>query len=417
MATQVPAFKGKFGSTEFFLLTMQAGEFVRSMTVPKELEDWEDLSPEEKFQREIDYKRVATHIAPYLAHDEDRFIGAFICEVRQHDEMEFESLVDAGTKFPKGMPNSLMRQFGVLYLSGSEVMIPLDGQHRLAALEFAISGKDEKKNDIKGLTPNAEVAADTCTVILIKHDLEKARKIFNKVNKYAKPTSKADNLITDDSNYIAVITRESIIGDVIPGRLVLSGKGNTLSSKAPEFTTLATVYEINLSVEEAYIGRKPDLTKLPRREDRDLAIQNLTDFWTKFIEITPFEHSLADPSETGDERRQDIRKNSLTCKPIVQRVLANVILELQCGVDDAHKLSIEETVSRINTLDWDPNQSMWQGILLNGDKIIAGITPLKLATRMIAYILGQKLEPLELKKLKDSFSTNNPGREFPDPHY
>jgi len=60
---------------------------------------------------------------------------------------------------------------------------------------------------------------------------------------------------------------------------------------------------------------------------------------------------------------------------------------------------------------------MWQGILLNGDKIIAGITPLKLATRMIAYILGQKLEPLELKKLKDSFSTNNPGREFPDPHY
>ena len=183
MATSLPAFRGSFGTTEFFVLTMQAGEFVRSMTVPKELEDWEDLSPEEKFQREINYKRVATHIAPYLAHDDDRFIGAFICEVRQHDEMEFESLVDAGVKFPKALPNSLMSKFGILYLSGSEIMIPLDGQHRLAALDFAISGKDEKKNDIKGLTPNPAVASDTCTVILIRHNLEKARKIFNKVNK------------------------------------------------------------------------------------------------------------------------------------------------------------------------------------------------------------------------------------------
>ena len=48
-------------------------------------------------------------------------------------------------------------------------MIPLDGQHRLAALGFAISGKDEKKNDIAGLTPKSSVASDTCTVILIRH--------------------------------------------------------------------------------------------------------------------------------------------------------------------------------------------------------------------------------------------------------
>ena len=64
--------------------------------------------------------------------------------IRQHDEMEFESLVDSGIKFPKNLPNSLVNKFGVLYLSG-KVMVPLDGQHRLAALEFAISGKDEKK--------------------------------------------------------------------------------------------------------------------------------------------------------------------------------------------------------------------------------------------------------------------------------
>ena len=414
MAQTIPAFRGSFGTTEFFVLTMQAGEFVRTMTVPKELEEWEDLKPEEKFQREINYKRVAQYIAPYLAHEEDRFLGAFICEVRQHEEMEFESLVDSGTKFPKNFPNSLVSKFGVLYLSGSEVMVPLDGQHRLAALQFAISGKDEKKNDIKGLTPNPQVASDTCTVILIKHDTEKSRKIFNKVNKYAKPTTKADNLITDDSNYLAVITREDIVGNLIPSRVVKSDQGNTLSKTAHEFTTLATVYEINLKVEENMTGRKPDLLKLPRPEDMTVARNTLTDFWTKFIEIQPYQHSLQDPSDTGDERRKDIRNSSVACKPIAQRVLAEVILEFQCGSEDEDKKSIEETVNLLNQIDWNPENDLWQGILMNGDKIIAGASPQRMAVRMICYLLGQKLETIELTKLKESFAANNPNIEFPE---
>ena len=94
--------------------------------------------------KQINYKRVATQIAPRIAHDEERFIGAFIVEVRNDDKIEFESLVDAGVKFPTGLGNA-MNPFGVLHLSGSEIMVPLDGQHRLAALDFAISEKNEKK--------------------------------------------------------------------------------------------------------------------------------------------------------------------------------------------------------------------------------------------------------------------------------
>jgi DNA sulfur modification protein DndB len=417
MTTSLAAFKGSFGSTNFWVLTIKAGEFVRLMTIPKELEEWEDLSPEEKFQREINYKRVASHIAPYLAHDEDRFIGAFIVEVRNHQDMAFESLSDAGVKGPRAVPASLMNQFGILYLSGSEILIPLDGQHRLAALKFAISGRDEKSQDIKGLTPNPKVAEDTCTVILIEHDLEKARKIFNKVNKYAKPTSKADNLITDDTDYLAVISRENIAGDIIPRRLVKSGSANTLSTSSFEFTTLGTIYEINLKVEQAYTGKKPDLTKTVRPEDRALAIDNLSSFWSEFIQVEAYAASLADPSERGDERRIEIRKSSLTCKPIVQRILADVILDMQIGVEDRPKLSHREVVSRINQVDWSPENNLWQGILLSGDKIISGTGPLNFAARVIAYLLGQPLEKVELEKLKQTFKSNIPGRELPQPMF
>ena len=92
MAQNLPALRGKFGSTEFFLVTMKASEFVRTVIVPKDMEGWEQLSVEEKFQREINYKRVKESMAPYLARDPDRFFGAFIITVRNHESMTFTSL-------------------------------------------------------------------------------------------------------------------------------------------------------------------------------------------------------------------------------------------------------------------------------------------------------------------------------------
>jgi DNA sulfur modification protein DndB len=415
MAQQIPAFLGKFGSTEFFVVTMRAGELIRNLTVPKDIEGWEDLSPEERFQREVNYKRVAQHIAPYLAEDDDRFIGAFIVAAHQDEEMEFESLVDAGMKFPKAMPNSLMKQFGVLYLSGSEVLVPLDGQHRLAALKFAIEGKDNTGKELPLFTANPKVAEDVCTVILVRNDAQKARKIFNKVNRYAKPTTKADNLITADDDYIAVITREDIVGQLIESRVV-NIRSNTLPASSGFFTTLATVYEISALLEETLINKKPDLGKLPSQADINLARKNITEFWVEFLKIAPYEASLLNPSEDGDKKRSEIRAQSVVCKPIVQRALAEANCLLISGSKKGGgKFSTKEVVQRINKVDWDPSEPKWQGILMIGDKVITGNGAMKFAGRILAYLLGQQLESHEVKKLKEQFSASTDGKSLPDP--
>ena len=170
MAQQLPAFHGTFGSTEFWVVTMKAGELIRTLIIPKNITGWGDLNPEERFQRDIDYNRVAKHIAPYLSDDPDRFLGAFIVAVDQNKEMEFKSLIDSGIQFPKTLGKSLMNQFGILHLSGREVLIPLDGQHRLAALKFAIEGKDNTDKELPNVAANPEVGGDVCTVIMVKHD-------------------------------------------------------------------------------------------------------------------------------------------------------------------------------------------------------------------------------------------------------
>ena len=134
------------------------------------------------------------------------------------EKTDFEPMTKIfGEKVPN-LYRSAGSAFGFLTLEGTEVLVPLDGQHRLAALGFAITGKDEKQQQIRDLEPRTEVAEDICTVLLIKHDESKSRKIFNKVNRYAKRTSKAENLITADDDIIAVIVRESVVGanNIIP---------------------------------------------------------------------------------------------------------------------------------------------------------------------------------------------------------
>lgn len=413
MSSSYPAFRGSFGSTEFYVVTMKAGQFIRDMTIPKNMEGWEDLSPEEKFQREVNYKRVKDHIAPYLVSDDDRFIGAFIVAIHQHEDVQFESLVDSGIKFPAIMPKSVSNQFGVLYLSGSEVLVPLDGQHRLAALKFAITGKDEKDAEIPGLHGSTELANDVCTVIFIRNDPQKSRKIFNKVNRYAKPTSKADNLITADDDYIAVLVRQEIVGPIIDTRLV-NLSSNTIPKSSGLFSTLATIYEITFEYESVLIGKKPQIGLIPDSKVVALAKQNATDFWKKFLKINAYESSLLDPSEASDKRRSEIREQSLICKPIVQRALAEATFALLLDEGKSgQKLGMEQIVERINSVDWSPSESSWQGVLVNGDKIITGNSARNFAARIIAYRLGKSMEQVEIDKLSQQFEESTDGRKLP----
>jgi hypothetical protein len=62
------------------------------------------------------------------------------------------------------------------------------------------------------LKPHPELAKEEISVIFVEHrDTSKIRKIFNKVNRYAKLTSRSDNIITSDDDIFAVIARKLIV--------------------------------------------------------------------------------------------------------------------------------------------------------------------------------------------------------------
>ena len=422
MASLLPAMRGRFGSTEFFIVTMPAKEFTERVVIPEGIEGWEDLSIEERcFQRDINYRRVKQQIAPYLTTDDDRFFGAFIVSILNAEGIEFEP----STSIIKGGVPVLYKEaataFGFLSLKGSEVMVPLDGQHRLAALMFAISGKDEKQQPIAGVDANSDVANDDCTVILIKHDDKKSRKIFNKVNRYAKKTTKAEDLITSDDDVIAVIVRESVVGNnnIIPARLV-NVSSNTLTARAIEFTTLATLYEGTRDFLEDLEGKRISTDSLPNKATHRVMEEQVVDFWTTVCDkVHFFNEALADPYESGDEKRKEIRADFLLGKPVGQWALVQAILRL-CREDSetGTRISLDEACRRINQLDWSNTDRRWQQVLLNGDRVLSGRTAVRFATsQVISYWLGETLSDGRISELQDRYARQGGSGELEAPSF
>ena len=383
--TQIVAKQGKFGNTTYWITTMKAIEVVNTLKIPAEIEGWTNLSPEERYQRMVNYKRVKDHMAPYLAKSEDRFFGAFIVSIIGVPP-EFEPLEDVLPSAPRAYKAAL-QSLGVLHLDQGQMLVPLDGQHRLAALQFAITGKDEKQKQLDNFQINPAVREDDVTLILIAHDNQKARKIFNKVNQYAKPTSKGDNLIVDDDNIVAVIARE-LIQDLLPENHLVQLTTNTISSKSGTFITLSTIYESTLDFLTVTCndGKKIDLNELPLKEKSDLYWGEAKSVWELLLtNFNPWREALIDRSINGTNLRAELRDSYVCLKPVIQRAVVSSIAEFVYN----GKGNVKKAIEKLNQLDWDSENSLWKfAFYTNKGTIISGPTDTNFAIRYISYLIG-----------------------------
>ena len=388
MPSMMPAMRVKMGDTPYYILSMKGQELVDSIHIPKELEGWEDMSMEERFQRDINYARVRAQIAPYLAKDESRFFGAIIVAAMNFkDQDNFEPLSEMTSKGLPGLYRSAASTMGFLTLHGGETLVPLDGQHRLAAMKFAITGRDERGKDIPDVTPCADLANDDVTVVLVGYAPKKARRIFSKVNRYAKPTTKGQNLLIDDDDVVAVLTRE-IANDVIGARLV-KYVTNTLTPKDGEFTTLSILYDCNQAILDGHIGDKIDKTELPNKSSINLYRDKLQEVWSMLLEkIVLFADALSDRSEDGDEKRREIRRDFLLGKPIPQACLVKAFVHLTIPPTN---MTPAEACGKLNKLPWgitNDDIKVWDRVLWSGGKILAKSSKAALATDLIVYMAG-----------------------------
>ena len=421
MSTTVAAMKARMGDTDYFVLSMKAGELADKVKIPREMDEWDALTIEERYQRELDYSRVKNQIAPYLANNQSRFFGAVIVAAMNFDSTDaFESIAEVATK---GLPRRYRddaEPLGLLTFRGGEVLVPLDGQHRLKAIQFAVSGKDERGKDITSIPePCTELADEDITVILIDYNLHKARDIFTHVNLYAKKPTTGQSIVTNDDDPVAVLARE-VTNEIIGARLV-KFTSNTLTKKDQHFTTLSIVYNANEEIiKTSFPNGALKKDEIPPSPQMSLFRKKVSDVWTDLTEkIHVFVDATADPEPSGDAKRDEIRSGSLLGKPVAQECLVKAYTRL---VGPKNNYSGTEACDRLNQLPWSQtseNLATWDRVLWNGGTNGKIITKNRgLITDMMVYMAGGKFNAEENAQLLKSYQSQfpdgeRPGKELP----
>lgn len=385
MALLIPAIKGRIGNTEYYETTMRVRDLVQAVRRPSELDDWANFSIEERMQRELDDKRVREQIVPYLTRNEDRFFGSIIVLVYNGDVL-FETIADLKISVP-GAYKANAHRIGFVTIDGGSLIV-LDGQHRLAALKSVY----EPKQDGVVYGPYVkEIPDDEVCVIFLKHENPvKTRRIFNTVNRYAKQTSRGDNIITSEDDGYAIVTRRLLRDDEPLGNRIVNGKpfevvnwkSNTLTTRSKQLTTISAVYEsAHLILGNGFYQpqTRPDDTKLDEGAERVGAV------WKAMLDgLQPYQDALANP-ETIPAMRDEHAASALLFKPAAQIALLRGLLNATIG----DRMTLAEAVSRANAIDWRMQAPLWIGVLMKASGAIdAGSEARNRAGGLISWLIA-----------------------------
>lgn len=398
--------KAKMGKTTYYISKISAGELIDKVSIAKELPEWPNMTAEEKMQRECDIRRIVEEIVPYVIEDPDRFFSSLIVDVYSGFEaIRFESL----EKVVKDLPDAYaipMEDMGFITLPGKERLIALDGQHRLLSLKIAIRGLMGVPAGTKtfpamnNLQPHPELANEELSIILVEHtDTAKIRKIFNKINKYAKQTSRSDNIITSDDDTFAVIARKLIRegGPLAPmGKIdLVNWKSNTLSQRSKNLTTLSALYTI---AETILKDKNYSSNVLPTTEDLNEAYEQVASFWSVSLEnIQVFQKYLE--LTRDDLPVSKLREENLLLRPVTQMALAHAALFAR-----RHGIEWADVVTKLNSANWSFNKDLWYNILVIGSankKMITGKESIRSAGAVITYlIMGDQMSRAEIEDVR-----------------
>lgn len=419
--------KARMGSTEYFIAKMPLEELVDSVGLAIELPEWEDMTPDEKIQREPDINRIVNEICPYFTEDEDRFFNGIVVDIHSgYDEIKFDPISKYVKEDMTLTYEVSMQDAGFLSLPGKERLIALDGQHRLLTMKLCLKGNSaisavmlgnrKMTSQMLALQPHPELADEEISVIFVKgDDILKIRKIFNKINKYARQTGRGQNIITADDDVFAVIARrlfsEGQILYKIGENELVNWKSNTLSQRSKQLTTVSALYTIAET-----LSKDRDWTaKIMPKNDKEIddAFQENVEFWSALLE------GMDTYKEYLDLTRKDrpislLRDENLLMKPVTHMALAHVAYFAK-----QNGFKWTNVVTKLNQVDWSMDNPIWFNILVipaKKKKVITGKESIRAAGMVISYmVMGKAMSSTEVAEVREiiSNSTNGEKNDLP----
>ncbi len=296
---------------------------------------------------------------------------------------------------------------GFLEFTGEEKIFPVDGQHRVEGIKTA-------------LQENQKLSTEKVPVIFIGHrnnreGMQRGRRLFSTLNRYAKPVSMSDIVALDEDDLAAIVTRELIehFDLFSENRIVYAQQKGIPNANKTAITSIITLYQSNSEILKYFLkpkGIKSDekyreyIKIRPSNEEVDEFSEFCFSFWKDFSDSLDIIGEYLSISDNNPALK--FRNNSdgghLIFRPI--GFLSFIMSAIE--IKSKKKIDFSSIFDGFNNVNLYLNRKPWLQVLWNSyeKKMITG-SDTNFVKLMLMYLADKSLlTEQELKKLKKSYA-------------
>lgn len=267
------------------------------------------------------------------------------------------------------------------------------------------------------------MATEKIPVVFVGHKkddegMQRTRRMFSTLNRYAKPVSMRDIIALDEDDIIAIASRDLIDNNQMFGdNRILDSKTKAIpDTNTSAFTTIITFYECNrellwimvndmeiFDLEGKKIRGSSKIKYYIRHRPSEEAINEFTklcnEYWSSIFDMFP-SYSKSDPADVGALRNKE--GGNLIFRPVslIPFTKAIVRIKLETGKTFSEILnSFEKSIMCIQ-------HPIWKNVIWDSEQQVMVMNHQKVIELMIIYIYDRKmLTENEYKKLTQDWSS------------
>lgn len=405
----IPAIQAKIGNWKYYVTTLSFGQIEKHVSrVDDELHKSKTLK--DMIQRSITNNYIS--IKEYILNQPELFFNSLVLAV-YNDYPEWREI-----EFKYGENETY--EMGLLDFSGKHKIFPVDGQHRVEGIKAA-------------LKENPELASERVSVIFIGHSnelegMQKTRRLFSTLNRYAKPVTMDDTIALDEDDSIAIVTRELLetFNLFTETKVTKSGNKAIADNDKEAFTSIITLYQCNKELLKLFrenrkrsdINPDRDKKKLevylkfrPKEIEIELFTNFCFEYWEAFRDSFDVVQSFL--SKEDEQPALEFRNKENGGNLLFRPVGLLPIIQASIEIHKRTELSFRHIFEILNRIDLTISNRPWRNVVWNPNEhtMIMGTT--MLVKLFILYIFGRNIiKNTELSSLKskyaDKINSDNP---------
>ena len=377
----IPALRAHMGDWVYYVTFLRMEQIADQIRIAQEIHTSKVLK--KMIQRQITNR--AKQISDYLTKQPQRFFNSLIVGVYGGSPDWYELKIGTNPLFDTDtFPRELEGILGILRLDGTQTLFAIDGQHRVEGIKQALDENDALRSE--------EVS-----VIFVAHrndpvGLERTRRLFTTLNRYAKPVSKSEIVALDEDDIVAITTRELVENHPLFQEKISLSKTKAVAVRDNRsFTTIINLYDVleillreNLKGWAEFKRHRPDdsvISKFYAKSAR---------FWDTMIEYFPplYEIRESQPGEDVAGHYRHKQGGHLLFRPVGLAIVVSAIRE---AIDSG--LTEQEAIKRVSSISMDLADAPWAGLLWDktNQRMLSAKANTKVAKQLLYYLLGGDL--------------------------